>query len=148
MDRLERIAGKAAADETVVVESLSIGRGEDADLRLFDETASRRHATLRREGGRVLLEDLGSANGTTLQRARVERAVLCDGDVIGIGAVRLRFLSASGAERPTRAVPAGDDATEPDDATVEAAVFPADADPAKGGGAGAVARLSLVCRAA
>ena len=154
MDRLQRIAGKAAADETLVAETLSIGRGEEADLRLFDETASRRHATLSRRDGRVLLEDLGSANGTTLNGTRVARAVLCDGDVIGIGSVRLRFLTASGADRPTREVPAGDgplDAVtdaEPDDATVEAAVFPADADPAKGGGAGAVARLSLVCRAA
>src|SRR5688572_28806713 len=127
MDRLERIAGKTGADETVVAETLSIGRGEDADLRVFDETASRRHATLRRQGGRVLLEDLGSANGTTLNGARVDRAVLCDGDVIGIGAVRLRFLSASGAERPTRAVPAADGTPDPDDATVEAAIFPADA---------------------
>jgi len=151
--RLVRIAGRTSADEASVGEGLVLGRGDEATLRLFDETASRRHAEVRREGDGVVVEDLGSANGTRVNGARVTRAILADGDEIAIGAVRLRFVGAVGAagtDRTTRIVAAGpgDPAAEPDDAHVEAAVDPAAADLARGGGAAAIARLALVCRTA
>ncbi len=57
-----------------------------------------------RESGRVVLEDLASGNGTKVNGTRVPRAILCDGDVIAIGSVRLRFLTEDAARRPTRIV--------------------------------------------
>jgi len=48
-----------------------IGRAEDSTLVLDDDYASTRHARLTREDGRVYLEDLGSTNGTYLDRTRV-----------------------------------------------------------------------------
>ncbi len=152
MARLVRIAGRTSADETAVGDGLVLGRGDEATLRLFDETASRRHAEVRREGDGVVVEDLGSANGTRVNGARVTRALLADGDEIAIGDVRLRLLSPTRADRSTRIVagPAGGPVApaEAEDAHVEAAVDPAAADPARGGGAAAVARLALVCRTA
>ena len=113
MDRLVRLEGRTDRDDVVVAERLTLGRGDDADLRLFDETASRRHAVLARVDGRVVLEDAGSGNGTRVNGERVIRAVLCDGDVIAIGAVRLRFLTDEGARRPTRIVSDTDPVAEP-----------------------------------
>ena len=105
MDRLVLLEGRTNRDDDVVVtERVTLGRGDENDVRLFDETASRRHATLSRVDGRVVLEDLNSGNGTKVNGTRVPRAILCDGDVISIGTVRLRFLTEDAARRPTRIV--------------------------------------------
>jgi two-component system response regulator AtoC len=101
MDRLVRVAGRTSADDVEVADGLVLGRGEGAGLRLFDETASRRHAVLHRTPQGVILEDLGSANGTRVNGGLAKRVMLRDGDEIVVGEVRLRFLSATGAERPT-----------------------------------------------
>ena len=53
---------------------------------------SRRHAVLITEGDRQSLEDLGSLNGTFLNRRRIEKAELEDGDEVQIGKYRLTFL--------------------------------------------------------
>jgi diguanylate cyclase (GGDEF)-like protein len=58
-----------------------IGRGQHADVEILDDGISRRHARVRFEDGRVVLEDLGSRNGTWVNGERVEREVeLRDGD--------------------------------------------------------------------
>ena len=70
----------------------TIGRSPDCGVFLDDVTVSRRHAALvRREGG-WQIEDLGSLNGTFVNRKRVDSAVLEDGDEIQIGKYRLTFL--------------------------------------------------------
>ncbi len=48
-----------------------IGRAEDSTLVLDDDYASSRHARLTQQGQQYFLEDLGSTNGTYLDRARV-----------------------------------------------------------------------------
>ena len=48
-----------------------IGRAEDSTLVLDDDYASTRHARLTQQGQEYFLEDLGSTNGTYLDRARV-----------------------------------------------------------------------------
>ena len=70
----------------------TLGRGEAADITLDDTTVSRRHAELRRADGRVVLTDLGSLNGTYLNRQPlVGDAELVDGDEIWTGKFRLQF---------------------------------------------------------
>jgi transcriptional regulator with PAS, ATPase and Fis domain len=101
MDRLVRIAGKASREEMTVVDPVTIGRGEENVLRLFDETASRRHAIVRREKGRIVVEDLGSSNGTRVNGKRVRLAALVDGDEIAFGDVALRFLAGAESTRST-----------------------------------------------
>jgi DNA-binding winged helix-turn-helix (wHTH) protein len=72
-----------------------LGRGAEASIRIDLGRVSRLHARIRVEGERVLLEDLGSKNGTFLRGERVVApAQLADGDEIGIGSVVLLFRAA------------------------------------------------------
>jgi rubredoxin len=70
----------------------TIGRSPDCGVFLDDVTVSRRHAALVERDGRWVIEDLGSLNGTFVNRRRVESATLEDGDEIQIGKYRLTFL--------------------------------------------------------
>jgi len=71
-----------------------IGRSSEADVRLADTGVSRLHAELRLLGKEVVLVDLGSTNGTTLNGKRVQEGRLRDGDRIGIGSNSLVFRQA------------------------------------------------------
>jgi DNA-binding NtrC family response regulator/pSer/pThr/pTyr-binding forkhead associated (FHA) protein len=74
---------------------LVIGRAADAEIRLEDASVSRQHAILSMEGGRAVLRDLGSQNGTHVGGVRVagERA-LRTGDVITVCNTQLVFHGA------------------------------------------------------
>lgn len=69
-----------------------IGRSPDCDIFLDDVTVSRRHAVLIEEGGGFSIEDQGSLNGTFVNRARIDRAALEDGDEVQIGKYRMTFF--------------------------------------------------------
>jgi hypothetical protein len=88
-------SGGGRAGEMFMVEGerTVVGRSPDCEIFLDDVTVSRRHATVVRQGERVSIEDLGSLNGTFVNRRRVESAQLEDGDEIQIGKYRLTFLS-------------------------------------------------------
>ena len=68
-----------------------IGRLSDCDLAIEDPLASRRHCEIRPEPDAYRLIDLKSLNGTTVNATPVKNHVLADGDLIGIGAVAIRF---------------------------------------------------------
>jgi hypothetical protein len=73
-------------------DAVHIGRGLSAELRLDDNSVSRRHAILvPRPSGASILDDR-SANGTFVNGRRVQQAELRGGDVIVLGRVVLRFL--------------------------------------------------------
>lgn len=74
------------------------GRHPESDIFLDDVTVSRRHAEFAREGGGFVVRDVGSLNGTYLNRERIDAAGLAGGDEVQIGKYRLVFLSARGAE--------------------------------------------------
>ncbi len=70
---------------------VTIGRAEDADIRIDDQAVSRKHGVIR-VGARVELEDLGSANGTRVRERRLEpkqRIELLPGDVIEVGSTMI-----------------------------------------------------------
>ena len=69
-----------------------IGRSPECDLFLDDVTVSRRHSELVLEGETFTIRDLGSLNGTYVNRKRIESAVLEDDDEVQIGKYRLTFL--------------------------------------------------------
>jgi pSer/pThr/pTyr-binding forkhead associated (FHA) protein len=71
----------------------TIGRSPDCDIFLDDVTVSRDHAILVHRGGRYVIEDQGSLNGTFLNRRRIEQAELSDDDELQIGKYRLTFFS-------------------------------------------------------
>lgn len=72
--------------------SLTIGRADEAGLRIPLESISRLHARLTPAGDEVLLEDLGSANGTWLNGKRISRAQAVHGDEIRFDTQRFQLL--------------------------------------------------------
>jgi pSer/pThr/pTyr-binding forkhead associated (FHA) protein len=73
-------------------ETVVIGRDEACDLPLDDDRVSRRHLRLERGSGGLWAEDLGSANGTFRERARVFRVRFARGERLTIGATRITSL--------------------------------------------------------
>ena len=70
----------------------TIGRHPDSDIFLDDVTVSRRHVEIRHHDGVFTVNDVGSLNGTYLNRERIEEADLHSGDELQIGKFRLVFL--------------------------------------------------------
>ena len=88
-------SGGGRAGETFLLEGeeTTVGRSPECDIFLDDVTVSRRHAAVRRRSGALEIEDLGSLNGTYLNRKRIESSArLSDGDELQIGKYRLTFL--------------------------------------------------------
>jgi len=73
----------------------SAGRHPDSDIFLDDVTVSRRHAEFYRHGDRFTVRDVGSLNGTYVNRDRIEEAELFGGDEVQIGKFRLLFMTRS-----------------------------------------------------
>jgi pSer/pThr/pTyr-binding forkhead associated (FHA) protein len=73
-----------------------VGRHPDSDIFLDDVTVSRRHAEFVRQGRAYVVRDVGSLNGTYLNRERVEEAQLENGDEVQIGKFKLVYLAGMG----------------------------------------------------
>ena len=71
----------------------SAGRHPESDIFLDDVTVSRRHAEFRRDGSRFVVHDVGSLNGTYVNRQRVEDTELANGDELQIGKFKLTFFA-------------------------------------------------------
>lgn len=76
----------------LVGEIITIGRTPESDLFLDDVTVSRSHARILADQDGYTVEDQGSLNGTYVNRRRIERHQLFDGDEIQIGKFKLVFL--------------------------------------------------------
>jgi diguanylate cyclase (GGDEF)-like protein len=74
---------KLKGDRTV------LGRGERSDVRVLDDGVSREHTAIERDGGKMVLVDLSSTNGTFCNGTRIQRHDLTDGDKISIGATTI-----------------------------------------------------------
>jgi len=70
------------------------GRHPESDIFLDDITVSRKHAELRRSEGKFSVHDLGSLNGTYVNRQQVDDTQLANGDEIQIGKFKLVFFTA------------------------------------------------------
>jgi hypothetical protein len=69
------------------------GRHPESDIFLDDVTVSRRHAEFYRQGETFTVRDVGSLNGTYVNRERIEEAGLNAGDEVQVGKFRLVFLT-------------------------------------------------------
>jgi len=69
------------------------GRHPESDIFLDDVTVSRRHAEVRRRDGSFYVRDLGSLNGTYVNRERVDETELASGDELQIGKFKLVFFA-------------------------------------------------------
>jgi pSer/pThr/pTyr-binding forkhead associated (FHA) protein len=83
------------AGSTFLIEqdATSIGRDPKSDVFLDDVTVSRKHAELRRTSGAFTIHDLGSLNGTYVNRERVEMTTLASGDELQVGKFKLAFFA-------------------------------------------------------
>jgi DNA-binding NtrC family response regulator len=86
------IDGPDSGKETLArSDTLTVGSAPGNDLVLTDETVSRYHLELRKVGDRVLVQDLGSTNGTEIGSVLVERGAIKPGSVVTIGKSALRL---------------------------------------------------------
>ena len=69
------------------------GRHPESDIFLDDITVSRRHAEIRRKDSNFFVHDMGSLNGTYVNRERVENTQLAAGDELQIGKFKLAFFT-------------------------------------------------------
>src|SRR5262245_22498161 len=84
--------GREGTVELSPTETVYVGRGLECAIRTDDGMVSRKHSQIRMEGGRFVVEDLGSANGTHLNNVRVQKQALGHTDIIQCGSLVIRFL--------------------------------------------------------
>ncbi|WCO65038.1 FHA domain-containing protein [Iamia majanohamensis] len=94
-----RAGPNAGSTFAVDREVITAGRHPDSDIFLDDITVSRRHAEVRREDGRLVVRDVGSLNGTYLNRERIEQGELHDGDTIQVGKFKLVYVAGAAADQ-------------------------------------------------
>lgn len=80
---------RIALDEREVI----IGRDPESDIYLDDITVSRKHVSISRNGEEFLAKDLGSMNGTYVNKKLVDEVVLHHGDELQIGQFKLVFMT-------------------------------------------------------
>ena len=87
-------SGGGRAGETFLPagERTRIGRSPDCEIFLDDVTVSRNHAVLVERDGAFYVEDLGSLNGTFVNRHRIDTVQLENGDELQVGKYRLTFV--------------------------------------------------------
>jgi pSer/pThr/pTyr-binding forkhead associated (FHA) protein len=78
---------------------VTIGRSQEAKLKLVHALVSRQHCELFVDHGQVTVRDLGSLNGTFVGGRRIEAAPVVSGDLLTIGSVMLRVLYGEQAEQ-------------------------------------------------
>jgi pSer/pThr/pTyr-binding forkhead associated (FHA) protein len=84
--------GRSGESFTIDGDRTGIGRSPDAEVFLDDVTVSRNHALIVRRKDGLYIDDLGSLNGTYVNRRRIESHKLEDGDEIQIGKYKLSYL--------------------------------------------------------
>jgi diguanylate cyclase (GGDEF)-like protein len=80
---------------------MTIGRDPAADISVSDQSVSRKHAKVQREGGQVRLTDLGSSNGTLVNDKKIgsnQSVILAKEDMIKLGNMIFKFLPAGELE--------------------------------------------------
>ena len=84
--------GRAGEVFSVAGERMTIGRSPEAEVFLDDVTVSRNHALLVRRRDGLYIDDLGSLNGTYVNRRRIESHRLQNGDELQVGKYKLTYL--------------------------------------------------------
>ena len=101
--------GGQTRDFALIKESVSIGRTPENDIEVKDSLISRRHTSVVKKGDRWVAVDLGSSNGTFVNREKIDTHPLADGDVIRVGDTEITFRiddakTAAAPAAPARAI--------------------------------------------
>jgi len=101
---LRFISGKYQGGEIPVQEAveLVVGRASDAGIVLVEEMISRRHARFLLSGHELMVEDLGSTNGTFVNGEKIQSCTLKEGDRVLIGTSILKVVTGEAAARSSR----------------------------------------------
>jgi len=90
-------AGPNAGSRFAIEKDLiTAGRHPDSDIFLDDITVSRRHAEVMRQADGYIVRDVGSLNGTYVNRQRIDESRLEDGDELQVGKFKLVFIDGPG----------------------------------------------------
>lgn len=93
---------------TLPVADVHLGRGEDCDIVVNSPSVSRNHAVLEVDPDKLVVEDLGSSNGTYVNNERVAREPLKHGDRVRFGNVEFEVVVEEGEAGPgPLAIPGG-----------------------------------------
>ena len=84
--------GRSGESFALSAERMRVGRSPEAEVFLDDVTVSRNHAVLVRRRDGLYIDDLGSLNGSYVNRRRIESHMLQHGDELQIGKYKLTFL--------------------------------------------------------
>jgi FHA domain-containing protein/zinc ribbon protein len=84
--------GRAGEVFSLGGERMTIGRSPEAEVFLDDVTVSRNHALLVRRRDGLYIDDLGSLNGTYVNRHRIESHKLANGDELQVGKYKLTYF--------------------------------------------------------
>jgi FHA domain/zinc-ribbon domain len=90
MDQVEGTAGRRMHD--LGDDAVTVGRGQESSIFLDDVTVSRKHAEIVHGESGYRIRDVGSLNGTYVNRVRVDAVDLRNGDEIQVGKYRFRFV--------------------------------------------------------
>jgi DNA-binding NtrC family response regulator len=91
--RLRIMSGELRGREIEILkDTITLGRSRQCEVTLPDDSVSRMHATIRRDGERYRVLDLQSTAGTFLGGSRVSDAFLRPGDELRLGSVELQFV--------------------------------------------------------
>ena len=94
---LVREGGHTGAQFMLDRDLTTAGRHPDGEIFLDDVTVSRRHAEFRRDAYGVKVRDVGSLNGTYVNRDRIDEVQLNSGDEVQIGKYRLVYYASGQA---------------------------------------------------
>ncbi len=100
LPRVVVFGSQSTAEYSLTKERMIIGRDKNCDIVLQDSAASREHACLELKGGRVMLRDLDSKNGTFLRASPVSEIALFSGVNFRIGSTFLVYKAGVQAEGP------------------------------------------------
>ena len=84
--------GRVGESFPITTDRMTVGRRPDCDVFLDDVTVSRDHALIVRRGDGIHIDDLGSLNGTYVNRRRIESHRLQNGDELQVGKYKLTYL--------------------------------------------------------
>lgn len=91
---IEKTGPDAGTKHFLVQLVVTVGRHPESDIFLDDITVSRRHAEFIDENGSYKVKDVGSLNGTYVNRERIEEVFLKTGDEVQVGKFKLLFVAA------------------------------------------------------
>jgi pSer/pThr/pTyr-binding forkhead associated (FHA) protein len=89
---LVKLGGRIIMQRPFMPPSMKIGRDHGCELILDNLSVSRRHARLLWERGNFIVEDLGSANGTTIEGKSIDRKIIEGHETLGVGKFRLSLV--------------------------------------------------------